>query len=121
MSKCLIVEDNVFSRYTIKTLLEKMGHQVVAEAGDATDALTCVERHRPEIILLDLILPGKSGIEIIDDIRIINPSTKIVVITAIDQGEIDRKLAEKNCSAVIKKPFTSDEFKETMERVTLKG
>lgn len=118
MSKCLIIEDNVFSRYTIKTLVEKMGHQVVGEAEDAMKALTCCAQHKPEIIFLDLILPGRFGLDIIDELRDINNSVKIVVITAIDQSEIDKKLVEKKCSAIIKKPFTSDEFKEAMERVT---
>jgi DNA-binding NarL/FixJ family response regulator len=94
-----------------------MGHQVIGEAENAMDALTYCERHRPEIILLDLILPDRFGIEIIDELRKINDSIKIVVITCLDQIEIDRKLSEKKCSAVIKKPFTSDEFKETMEDI----
>lgn len=120
MSKCLIVEDNVLSRHTIKTFLEKMGHEVIGEVENTTSALMSIEQHKPEVVLLDLILPGKSGIEIIDEIRKINNAIKIVVVTAIDQIEIDRKLSEKKCDAVIKKPFSSEEFKETMESVTSK-
>lgn len=117
MAKCLIIEDNAYCRLTIRTFLEKMGHQVVGEVEDAASALIHIERHKPEIVLLDLILPGKSGIEIIDEIRKISNSIKIVIITALDQLEIDQKLAEKKCTAVIKKPFTSEEFKGAIENV----
>ena len=57
--KVLIVEDNALTRYTIKTLLQKMGHEVVGEAEDAESAVKTYKETKPEIVFLDLILPGK--------------------------------------------------------------
>jgi two-component system chemotaxis response regulator CheY len=112
--KVLIVEDNDLTRYTIKSLLLKMGHEVAGEAGDADAAIKAYVLLKPDVVFLDLVLPGKSGVEILEEIRAIDPKARVVVITAVEQDEIDRGLSDKGVAAVIRKPFSYEEFKATV-------
>jgi two-component system chemotaxis response regulator CheY len=113
--KILLVEDNALTRYTIKSLLNKLGHEVVAEAEDGPSAVKYFIEFKPEVVFLDLILPGKSGVEILEDIRAVDPAARIVVITAVEQDEIDRKLADKGVNAILRKPFSYEDFKTLMK------
>ncbi|MCM2268396.1 MAG: response regulator [Elusimicrobiales bacterium] len=113
--RVLLIEDNALTRYTIKSLLDKLGHEVVAEAEDAQSALKCFKEFKPDVVFLDLILPGKSGVEILEDLRAADPAVRVVVVTAVEQEEIDRRLADKGVSAILRKPFSYEDFKTLMK------
>ncbi len=66
------------------------------------------------MVFLDLILPGKSGIEVLEDLRSVAPKTRVVIITAVDQAEIDRRLSGKSVHAILRKPFSYGDFKTLM-------
>ncbi len=112
--KVLIIDDNALTRYTIKTLLVKLEHKVVGEVEDGDEALKAYTALKPDVVFLDLILPGKSGVEILEDLLKLDASAKVVIITAVEQEELDRKLANKGISGVIRKPFSFEEFKEAV-------
>ena len=115
--RVLIVDDNELMRYTIRALLTELNHEVVGEAEDGERAIKACAALKPEVVFLDLIMPGRSGVDILADIRKLDPKVKVVVITAVDQKELDRKLANKSVTAVIRKPFSYDEFKEAVSRM----
>ena len=94
--------------------MAKLGHEIVGEAEDGDKAVQYFTSLKPDVVFLDLILPGKSGIEVLEDLRRVNPETRIVVITAVDQVEIDRRLSGKNIHAIIRKPFSFGDFKTLM-------
>lgn len=112
--RVLLVEDNALTRFTIRSLLEKLGHEVVGEAEDGGAALEKFRELKPDVVFLDLILPGKSGVEILAEIRAADPASKVVVVTAVEQEEIDRKLADKGVNAILRKPFSFEDFKALM-------
>ena len=112
--KVLIIDDNALTRYTIKTLLVKLEHKVAGEVEDGDEALKAYTALKPDVVFLDLILPGKSGVEILEDLLKLDASAKVVIITAVEQEELDRKLANKGISGVIRKPFSFEEFKEAV-------
>jgi two-component system chemotaxis response regulator CheY len=115
--KVLIVEDNELMRYTIRTLLLKLGHEVAGEAEDAESALKAYAELKPEVVFLDLLLPGRSGLEILGDIRALDPAARVVILTAVDQTELDRRLSDKGVVMIIRKPFSYEEFKESVNRI----
>ena len=86
----------------------------MGEAEDGDKAVQYFTSLKPDVVFLDLILPGKSGIEVLEDLRRVDPKTRIVVITAVDQVEIDRRLSGKNIHAIIRKPFSFGDFKTLM-------
>src|SRR3989338_9176305 len=113
--KVLLVEDNALTRSTIKALLVKLGHEVVAEADTGEKAVEYFAEFKPEVVFLDIILPGKSGLEALEEIIEIDPKASVVVITAVDQDEIDSRLYDKGVGAILRKAFSFDDFKMLMK------
>ncbi|MDD5209511.1 MAG: response regulator [Elusimicrobiales bacterium] len=113
--RILLVDDNALTRYTIKSLLDKLGHEVVAEAEDGAGAVKFFTEMKPDLVFLDLILPGRSGVEILEDLRAVDPAARVVIVTAVEQDEIDRRLSKTGVSAILRKPFSYDDFKTLMK------
>ena len=102
------------TRHVIKSLLLKLGHEIVGEAEDGEKALRCFTRLKPDVVFLDILLPGRSGIEVLADLRRMDPKTRVVLITAVDQAEIARQLSDKGIHAILRKPFSFGGFKTLM-------
>ncbi len=117
--RILLVEDNALTRYTIKSLLDKLGHEVVAEAEDGPSAVKYFSELKPDLVFLDLILPGKSGVDILEDLRAVDPKARVVIVTAVEQDEIDRRLSKTGVSAILRKPFSYEDFKTLMKELAL--
>jgi len=106
--RVLIVEDEEAVRELEKFILENAGYEVM-EAGDGLEGLTKVEFRKPDLILLDLMMPDVSGGRMFDEMRD-HPSTKdipIVVVTGKPDAHemFDDAIGEDN---VIMKPFEAD-------------
>ncbi len=112
MAKILIIDDSTFEANYVKDILEAVGHEVLwAETGSR--GIKMIKMDRPELILLDLILPDISGIEICrwikQDIRMKN--TPVVMLTA--KGEVQERVEglEEGATDYIAKPFNDAELK----------
>jgi len=115
--KVLIVDDNASTRNVLNVILTKAGHEVVGEAEDGQTALKAFVELRPDVVLLDIIMPGISGIVVLEEMRRIDPSAKVIMLTAVDQDEVTRELESKGAAAMIFKPFTYEDLKTALERV----
>jgi two-component system, NarL family, response regulator DevR len=81
--RILIVDDHEVVRLGLRILFEDEADlEVVAEAGDAQQALLEAERHRPQVAVVDINLPGRSGLEVCREIRQRYPDTRVVMLTS---------------------------------------
>jgi DNA-binding NarL/FixJ family response regulator len=81
--RLLIVDDHELVRLGLRSLLsDEADLEVVAEAGSAEEAMKKVEEFKPDIAVVDIQLPGKSGIEVCKEIREKFPSTRVVILTS---------------------------------------
>ncbi|MCX6053719.1 MAG: response regulator transcription factor [Chloroflexi bacterium] len=81
--RLLIVDDHAVVRLGLRSLLsEEEDIEVVAEAGSAEEALVQVKNYAPDVVILDIQLPGRSGIEVCRDIVKLFPQTKVVMLTS---------------------------------------
>ena len=88
MLKTLIVEDNVTFRQTTKEiLLARFPHMTIAEAANGERALEEIDRDCPELILMDIKLPGKNGLEITREIKTRYPLVPVIILTSYDFPE----------------------------------
>jgi len=83
-AKILIVDDNLGARITIRELLDWPGFQVWGEAKDGNEAIEKVIELKPDIVLMDINMPGLNGVKAAQEIRRISPATKIVFLTVHD-------------------------------------
>ncbi|MBN2345502.1 MAG: response regulator transcription factor [Candidatus Aminicenantes bacterium] len=111
--RTVIVEDEPHARERLKDMLAAMpGIEVVAEAEDGAQAIAIIDHLRPELVLLDIEMPGFSGLEVLQRVR---HRPWVVFTTAYDQYAI--QAFEANAVDYLLKPFTAKRLHQTLERV----
>src|ERR1700752_3436317 len=118
MLKILLVDDHEFVRMGIKALLERYPQfQVVAEAGNAQEELAQSLNHNPDVILMDIRLPGNSGIEATREITLQLPDTKVIVLTSFAEDELLFDAIIAGAAGYILKQIDSKELIRALETV----
>ena len=108
-SKILIVDDSSMSRRIVRGLLESAGHEVV-EASDGMDALERYSLEKPDLVLLDLLMQGMYGVEVLQKLRTIDSQARVIVVSA-DIQESTRELAQQAGSrGFAAKPIQKEEL-----------
>ncbi len=88
MHRLLIVDDADLFRTVIGSALSAAGFEVVGEGTTAPDAVQQAKELQPDIVLLDILMPGGSGLEVVGDILLVSPSSKVLLLTA-SESEAD--------------------------------
>ena len=105
--KCLIVEDSPFMREIYRFSLSGSNNiDIVAEASDGVEAIKLISEIKPDILILDLILPLKNGLDILSEIATLSPQTKTIVISSLEDESTILKAKALGAIDYLKKPFT---------------
>jgi DNA-binding response OmpR family regulator len=107
----LLIEDEPNIIEAIRFLLERAGF-TVAEHSDGATAFDKINALKPDLVVLDLMLPGKSGLQILEEIRAATPTVNLPVLMLTAKGQRrDREAAENaGVSKFITKPFSNDDI-----------
>ncbi len=82
MARVVIVDDNLLCRTLLRRILSDAGHEVVGEAQDGLEAPARVHELRPELVTLDLVMPGRSGLTTLEHLLMVDSSLTVVVCSA---------------------------------------
>lgn len=105
--KCLIVEDSPFMLEIYRySLVDNPNVEIVAEAKDGEEAVRLISEIKPDILILDLILPLKNGIEILNEMGHLSPDTKTIVISSLEDETTIQKAKALGAIHYLAKPFT---------------
>jgi two-component system, NarL family, response regulator DevR len=116
--KILLVDDHEVVRLGLKALLSRNPQfQVVAEAGSASEALDKVARYKPDVVVMDIRLPGKSGIEATRDIVKNYPATKVIMLTSYAEDELLFDAIGAGASGYVLKQIGSGKLVEALETI----
>jgi len=105
MVKLLIVDDDLPTCDFLNRYLEKRDYEVFT-ANDGESALSIVKEKQPNIILLDIKMPGLSGITVLQKIKDIDKKIKVIMMTAVKDEEMVKLAMEYGASDYITKPFS---------------
>jgi two-component system response regulator MtrA len=108
-NKILVIDDDITSLDIVDLLFEDQGFDVVRHA-DGVSALESVEETKPDIILIDLMMPRMNGQECIRHIRHKGIEVPIVAFTALHDPQIHKEAKEAGCNAVVTKPCKSKDL-----------
>ncbi len=109
--RILIVDDHEVVRLGLRILMEDQPDmEVVAEAGDADQALREVERHRPNVAIVDIRLPGRNGLEVCKEIRQNYPDTRVVILTSQADDDFIVEALRVGASGYVLKQVGGDEL-----------
>ncbi len=116
--RIVIVDDHEVVRLGLKSLLARHSQfEVVGEAGSAREAVEQVARLKPEVVIMDIRLPGTSGIEACEEIVNKFPGTKVIMLTSYAEDEMLFSAIRAGASGYILKQIGSDDLVKALEAV----
>lgn len=115
--KILLVDDAAFMRMMIKDTLTKNGYTSIIEAADGEQAVEQYTNEKPALVIMDITMPNKTGIEALKDIKAIDPSAKIVMCSAMGQESMVVEAIKLGALDFIVKPFKPDRILQTVSKI----
>lgn len=118
MINIMIADDHAMMREGIKQLLEFDGTiKVIAEAADGNECLSILKRLRPDILLLDINMPNKNGIEVLEELRSKKDNIKVLILTVHNEVEYLVKAVDIGVNGYILKDSESSELKKAITTI----
>jgi two-component system chemotaxis response regulator CheY len=118
MAGVLIVDDASFMRNVLKRIVLQAGHEVIAEAGNGDEAIVLYRQHKPDIVLLDIVMPAgamaKDGIEALKKIMSEDPSATCVMCSSMGQQSLIVEALKSGAKDFVTKPFKPHKVLEVL-------
>ncbi len=112
----LVVDDEPIHCEVLRKFLTGKGFHVTT-AHDGDQALAVYKQHRPDVVLLDIRMPGKDGVETLHELKELDPEAKVIMVTAVHEKKVaDQALAE-GALDYITKPLTLPSLQRALETV----
>lgn len=118
--KVLIVDDSSLARRTLRQLLESMGHKV-EEANDGEQALERFFVSPPELVLLDMVMSGMYGLDVLAKMREMNPAVRVLVATADIQNSTAEQVRAAGAKGILNKPVNRDQLTSAIAKIAAGG
>ena len=118
--KILIVDDSALSRRTLRRILESASYEVV-EADDGMAALELYFLEKPSLVLLDLVMKGMYGLEVLVKLREMDQGARVVVASADIQSSTRKLVDEAGALGFVHKPFVAEEVINAVETAIGEG
>jgi two-component system, chemotaxis family, chemotaxis protein CheY len=115
--RILIVDDSDFSRNTISEMLKSDRYNIIGEAASAKEAINILRDRRANIVIVDVVMPEISGIELTNKIIDNFKDTYVIVISSLGQENIILDAIGAGASDFIQKPFTKETLINSIEKV----
>ncbi len=120
MANVLVVDDSAFARNSLRRVLEGAGHAVTqADSGEA--AIRLAPGADPDVVTLDLLMPGLSGQETLVELKKICPRARYIIVTADIQEVTKQELLDMGASGFLNKPVQADVLLANVARLAVKG
>lgn len=113
----LLVDDSKMSRKMLRAILEDEGYSIIAEAADGIEAVEAFKANTPDLVTLDITMPNMDGIEALQQLRALDPTVKVIMITAAGQQSKLITALKYGAKKFITKPFDKDEVTANVAEV----
>jgi two-component system, chemotaxis family, chemotaxis protein CheY len=117
MARVIIVDDSAFMASTIKTILEGDQHAIIGTAKSGEEAISLCSELNPDLVMMDILMPGSGGLNALDTIKKARPAIKVIMVTSFGQESKIQEAKEKGASAYIRKPFKKEDILSTVNNV----
>jgi CheY-like chemotaxis protein len=112
--KVMVVDDNRDAADTAVMLLALWDHEAVA-VYSAEECLEVAREFRPDVVLMDIGMPGKSGFDVAGELQQICPSARLVALTGFTRADIRRRAKDEGFADFLVKPVAAEELKDTVD------
>ena len=101
----LIVDDLAFIKIVLRDIIEKAGFRVIGEASNGEQAIALYQDTRPDVVLMDITMPGMDGLTALAKIREIDPAARVIICSALGQQRLIVQAIQLGAKDFIVKPF----------------
>lgn len=115
--RVLIVDDEIFFRKVLRDIIGKIGFTIVGEAADGDQAVNQYLALRPHIVIMDIYMPEKNGIQATKEMVALNKNANVLICSASDYDSDTQAALDVGAKAILKKPFVPREIYESVRRV----
>lgn len=120
MKKIIIVDDSAVLRTTIQNALDSFGFDVIGVAEGSSVLFKMLEGEiKPDLILLDMFFPDESGVDILKILKQKYPTIKVLVITAMNQDNLNKEVKSLGADDILYKPFDMDDLTSAIQKLSL--
>lgn len=112
----LVVDDSLIMRKAIIKYLENFNLEIVGTANNGDKALDLFREYNPDVVTLDITMPGIDGLYVLERMIKINKSAKIIVITALSDKETGLKAINMGAKSYLSKPFSQKKLQDIFEK-----
>jgi len=105
MARVLVVDDAAFMRKLVTDALTRGGHEVVGEAGNGVEAVSCFRALKPDVVTLDITMPEKDGLAALHDIMSLDPGARVIMCSALGQESKVLESIKIGAKDFVIKPF----------------
>ena len=116
----MVVDDNDMMRTLLRGIVRGGGHEVIGEASNGETAISMAERLKPDVVCLDVVMPGKHGLEVLGEIKATRPETEVIMITGSADPETVQEAIMNGASGFVVKPFNAARVLDTLNKIALK-
>ncbi|MBI4870564.1 MAG: response regulator [Candidatus Riflebacteria bacterium] len=117
----LLVDDSAFMRVALGQILRKNGFEVIGEAADGQEAVDFCAKARPDLVTMDILMPRLDGIESLRQIKQLDPTIKVVVVSAMGQRKNVMDALSLGAENFIVKPFDEAKIMRVMNALDFPG
>lgn len=119
MIRVVLVDDHVMIREGCRRVLESVGDiEVIGQGGSAEEALPMVRNLKPDVVLMDIHLPGASGLQATEHLTATQPASRVIVLTMIDELPMPQRLLEAGAWGYLTKNAPADEVIKAVRLVS---
>lgn len=119
-AKILTVDDALYMRAMIRDILSNHGYEIY-EAEDGEASVEAYQKHQPDLVLMDITMPGMDGISATKEILATDPAARVVICSALGQKQMVLDAVKAGACEYIVKPFEEDEVLDVVERIIAKA
>ena len=116
MPDVLIADDSEFMRNLLREILEE-DHTIVGEVENGVEAVEVYGEETPDLVMMDIVMPIRDGIEATDEIKSANPDANVIMCTSVGQEEKMKEAVRAGADGYITKPFQKPSVMEAIEDV----
>jgi len=117
--RALIADDHALVRAGIRALVEKIDDvSVIAETGEGGEALRLIKELKPDVVLLDVTMPGLSGLEVLAESRKHLPNVRVIILTVHDEAEYAMQALRAGAAGFLPKSAAANELQVAIETVS---
>ena len=117
--RVLVVDDSRVALMEIERLLKDTEFEIVGYCPDGESALNQYEEVQPDLVLMDIVMPGQSGLEVSAVLRQLYPDSRIIIVSSLNDDVIEDFTRAIGCKGLCQKPFGQEELLDTMRKALI--